>query len=141
MPEGPAHVITAEAVQKAGKLIAGAVENASSDARRSPAFDKLAAAKHETAAATRAAKKAEALREGASEARAEARRLEQARQALSAVGGAPEFTPEAQRELEGLKETIRQKIRRKAEEEIARTYPEVEADKKRRAPRRNRMDV
>lgn len=141
MSESNSHAVTAEAVQQAGKFIMKTIDNVNIEKDRSPAFNQLAAAKQETDPATRATKKAEALKKGLRETHAEVQRLKATRDALAAETGKPELTPEALRELEILKSTIRRRIRQKTEEEIARTYPEIASDKKRRAPRRHRINI
>lgn len=141
MAKNHSGVITAEAVKKAAKLIVGTIDNGLTHQQHSPAFDQLAAARQETDPAKRVAKKTEALKKGLQEARATTNRLRRQLDDLEPEFGKPEFTPEAEREMDLLKETIRNRIREKAEEQIARNYPEIASDKKRRAPRRHRINV
>jgi hypothetical protein len=128
-------VITAETVRQAGHLIDQALE-ATEASVSSPGLDQLAAARRELDPVVRSQKTTAALKEGARDMHAARDRLNKLKQQQASPSSDVEFTPEAQRELAALKEHILTRIRRRAEEEIARNYPEQSSGKRRRPPRR-----
>lgn len=131
--------ITAKSVRQAGQLVDRALESQHPSVG-SPGLDELAAARREQDPVVRSQKIAAALQLGARDIQAACDRLSERKARNPTAPEDVQFTPEAQRELEALQEHIQVRIRRRAEEEIARAYPEQTVDK-RRPPRRRGLSV
>lgn len=136
-------VITSEIVREAGHLVNRALE-VSEVSVKSPALDQIAAAQREHDPVARSRKTVAALKQGAHEMQAARDRLNQRKQQASELSEnvdiTVDFTPEARRELDILKDQILARIRRRSEEEMARTYPE-QTETKRRPPPKRRLTV
>jgi hypothetical protein len=132
-------VIDAELVREAGRIVEQALDTTDVHVQ-SPGLDQLAAARREQDPAARMTKTVAALRQGARDLKAARDNLRERQRGLPAPPEGAQFTPEARRELDALKEYILVRVRRRAEEEMAHWYPE-ETGGKRRPPPRRRMSV
>lgn len=133
-------LITPDLVRQAGGIIDRALAKVNAKPV-TPGLDLLAAARREPDPVTRVTKTVAALKQGSHDLLTARQRMGERQKQLPSVPNEYQITPEAQRELAVLKEHIMLRIRRRAEEELARAYPQHMTDSKRRRPPRGRMSV